>query len=123
VVSGPIDLFLLHRVFKYLDACEPAVSGQPGHNQTYKVVIKLVKASALDIPTALAVLTEGNHHRCQRSWWDKEFLHKVQDASKVPGPDAEQLARHQRQRPHHVGASYTRVQVWYNAREKRTPAP
>jgi hypothetical protein len=64
-----------------LKKCQPAISGNGGHNQTFKVACALVHGFHLDDADALAVLKEWNL-TCQPPWSDKELEHKVASARK-----------------------------------------
>jgi hypothetical protein len=70
------------RVRKYLAKCEPAVSGQHGHDATFKVAIALVWGFALRRDAALAHLRAYNQ-RCQPPWSDVELEHKIDSAISV----------------------------------------
>jgi putative DNA primase/helicase len=78
-------LYLLTRARAYLARCDPAVSGQGGHNQTYKVAVKLVKGFGLDSDTALALLLSDYNPKCSPPWSEKELRHKVEDAARANG--------------------------------------
>lgn len=67
---------------RFLEKCPPAISGQGGHNQTFKVACKLVQGFALPRDEALALLRVYNN-RCQPHWTEKELAHKVNDAMKA----------------------------------------
>jgi hypothetical protein len=51
-----------------------------GHNQTFKLAVAMIKGFGLDIPTALAVLSERYNSRCQQPRSPEELEHKVQEA-------------------------------------------
>src|SRR3990167_3116374 len=74
------------RAQAYLQKCDPAVAGQGGHNQTFKVASKLVKGFALSEPVALELLKAIYNPRCQPPWTDKELEHKVKSAAEQEGP-------------------------------------
>jgi hypothetical protein len=78
---------VINRARDYLRQCDPAISGQGGHNQTFKVAVKLVKGFGLDEPTALALLEEEYNPRCQPPWTLKELEHKVRDAARQDNPE------------------------------------
>jgi hypothetical protein len=67
------------RVRKYLAKCDPAVSGQHGHDTTFKVAVALVWGFALRRDAALAHLRAYNK-RCQPPWSDFELEHKIDSA-------------------------------------------
>jgi len=74
---------LLERVRLYLRGCPPAISGQGGHAQTFKVALALVQGFQLDERTALALLEEVYNPTCQPPWTVKELEHKLADAAKA----------------------------------------
>jgi hypothetical protein len=71
------------RVLRYLEQTPPAVSGQGGHNHTYKVICRLLELFSelreRSEDELLALLTAWNG-RCEPSWTDSELLHKIRDA-------------------------------------------
>jgi putative DNA primase/helicase len=69
------------RAAAYLAKIPPAVSGQGGHNQTFKAACKLVQGFDLSVEDAFQLLQEWNK-RCQPPWTDAELLHKLEDADK-----------------------------------------
>jgi hypothetical protein len=80
---------ILERARRYVAKCPPAVSGQEGHNTTFKVTCTLVHGFALAEGEALLVLREWNQS-CQPPWSEAELRHKVTSAahaksSKPPG--------------------------------------
>jgi P4 family phage/plasmid primase-like protien len=75
----------------YLDKVPPAVSGQGGHNQTFKAACVLVRDFTLSPEEAMPLLKEWNE-RCQPRWSEKELWHKLQDAEKQPGERGRLLA-------------------------------
>lgn len=56
-----------------------AISGQGGHNATFRAACKL-RDSGLGEAEALAALVEWNETNAQPKWTVKELLHKVDDA-------------------------------------------
>ena len=75
---------VVDRARKYLAKCPPAVSGQSGHNATFKVACILVLGFQLEQTQALELL-RGWNQTCQPPWTDRELEHKVADALKQPG--------------------------------------
>lgn len=67
------------RIKKYLAKCDPAVSGQHGHDTTFKVAIALVWGFALRRDVALAHLRAYNQ-KCQPPWSEAELEHKIDSA-------------------------------------------
>jgi hypothetical protein len=62
----------------------PAVSGQGGHNATFRVACVLVIGFGLSVSEALPILRDYNLG-CRPPWSEAELLHKLQDASNLPG--------------------------------------
>lgn len=80
------------RARAYLEKCDPAIAGQGGHNQTFKVACKLVKGFGLNQETALELLMTVYNAKCQPPWSEKELRHKVESAAKSPDPEGFLLA-------------------------------
>ena len=72
----------LERARRYLAACDPAISGQGGHNQTLTVASKLVKGFALPADIAFNLLWEEYNPRCTPPWSSKELEHKITEANR-----------------------------------------
>lgn len=68
------------RAERYLDRCEPAVSGSGGHNTTFLVAQKLVRGFALDEETAYRLLARWNE-RCSPPWSERELRRKLRQAA------------------------------------------
>lgn len=62
----------------------PAVSGQGGHNTTFRVACVLVLGFALSDSEAMSVLAEWNQG-CQPAWSEHELQHKVKSAGQQGG--------------------------------------
>ena len=71
---------LQERIQKYLDRCEPAVSGTHGHDATFRVTCALIHGFGLDPETAFGLLKDFYNPRCEPPWSDTELGHKVRDA-------------------------------------------
>ncbi|MGE0193915.1 MAG: phage/plasmid primase, P4 family [Planctomycetota bacterium] len=69
------------RARAYLAKVPPAVSGQHGHDQTFKAACSIVEGFDLDTETAYALLSEWNAG-CEPPWSEKELRHKIKDADK-----------------------------------------
>lgn len=67
------------RIRKYLAKCSPALSGQCGHDQTFKVACSLVWGFALPRNEALRYLRVYNE-TCDPPWSEAELVHKVESA-------------------------------------------
>lgn len=74
------DTPMIERARAYLKACDPAISGQNGHGQTFKIVCKLVHGFGLDEETAFGLLLTEYNPRCQPPWSEGELRHKVKSA-------------------------------------------
>jgi hypothetical protein len=83
IAGGPGDR--IARAGKYVAKVPGAVSGQKGHNTTFRVACKLVLGFGLSEDEAWPILVEYNA-RCEPPWTEKELRHKLQDAAKKPGP-------------------------------------
>ena len=70
------------RARRYLAKTPPAISGQGGHNATYRAAILLVHGFALSEADAFVVLQEYNQ-RCQPPWSVSELRHKLKSAGCV----------------------------------------
>lgn len=86
---GPAGNTVIERACRYLQKCAPAVSGQRGHDATFRVACVLVHGFALPAGDALNVLREWNR-ACQPPWSESELAHKINSAlaappQKVPG--------------------------------------
>ncbi|HXU18699.1 MAG TPA: hypothetical protein VN708_26560 [Terriglobales bacterium] len=73
---------VLERAREFLAQQSPAVSGQNGHKQTFKVACRLVRRFPLERRDALQVLAEYNK-RCRPPWSPDELAHKLDDAYKA----------------------------------------
>ncbi len=82
--AAPADEALLRRATAYLDAMDPAISGQGGHDTTYTAATAMVHGFGLDPETALRMLLERYNPRCEPPWSEKELRHKVEDAATKP---------------------------------------
>lgn len=68
------------RAARYLDRCEPAISGQGGSTLTFKLAMKLVQGFALDEETAYRLMLDWNA-RCSPPWSERELRRKIQQAA------------------------------------------
>jgi hypothetical protein len=80
----PVMLTAKDRARRYMQKMPPAISGQSGHNATFRVACVLVLGFGLDRTDAFDLLTEYNDG-CQPPWSQQELLHKVDSAMKQPG--------------------------------------
>jgi putative DNA primase/helicase len=72
----------LDRGRKLLDVCEPAVSGEGGHNRLFKVACNLGPGLDLAPEDAFALLRDVYNPRCLPPWSEPELRHKVEEAYK-----------------------------------------
>ena len=80
---------------KYIAKMPPAVSGQRGHDQTFKVACKLIVGFDLSLEDALLILREYSD-RCEPPWSDEELQHKLEQAdaaAKVAGQKRGRLCK------------------------------
>lgn len=76
----PGRIHLVNRARSYLARCEPAISGQGGHDQTFKVACKLIHGFHLTDDEALQLLIDDYNPRCQPPWTLAELDHKIEQA-------------------------------------------
>ena len=75
---------VVDRARKYLAKLPPAISGQSGHNATFRAACVLVLGFELTEADAAALLSEWNTG-CQPPWSEKDIARKVREAGKQPG--------------------------------------
>jgi hypothetical protein len=68
------------RAIAYLAKCEPAVSGQRGHDKAFKAAVSIGPGFDLPADVAYRMLWEHYNPRCDPPWSEKELKHKVDDA-------------------------------------------
>ena len=73
---------LRERIERYIDACPPAISGQNGHDQTFRVACILVQGFDLSPQDAYWFL-DGYNQRCEPPWSARELRHKLADADRA----------------------------------------
>jgi hypothetical protein len=71
------------RAVLYLARCDPAVAGQGGHDQAFKVACQVGPGFDLPPDTALRLLRDHYNPRCEPPWSERELRHKVEDAYAV----------------------------------------
>jgi KaiC/GvpD/RAD55 family RecA-like ATPase len=85
VVSGmTIQTPIAERARAYIAKMDPAVSGNGGHDQTFRVACVLKMGFAIDDGEALQLLREWNAN-CQPPWSERELAHKIKSAGNQPG--------------------------------------
>jgi KaiC/GvpD/RAD55 family RecA-like ATPase len=75
---------VVERARKYIARMPPAISGQGGHHECFKVACVLVLGFELDESTATHLLREYNQ-TCQPPWSERELAHKIRSAAKQGG--------------------------------------
>lgn len=78
-------MHVVDKARRYLDRMPPAVSGQNGHDQTFRVACVLVQGFGLDRHEARPLMDEYSA-RCIPPWKESEIEHKLADAEKVVEP-------------------------------------
>ena len=69
----------MERARLYLQRCPPAISGQHGHDATFRVACVLVHGFDLRTDEALGLLREWNQ-RCNPPWEEADLAYKVKSA-------------------------------------------
>ena len=69
------------RAIAYIAKMPGAVSGQHGHDATWRAALALVRGFELSEDDAFGILKEHYNPRCKPPWSDKDLLHKVEGAS------------------------------------------
>lgn len=73
------------RIRKYLDKCDPAISGNGGHNTAIRVACSVVQGFDITPDEAYPLLADWNQG-CDPPWTEKELRHKLEDANKKSDP-------------------------------------
>jgi hypothetical protein len=85
-VSGDTS-FMEFRALRWLETVEGAVSGERGHNRTYRVACRLTHPApvgfGLSFETALRLMLGIFNPKCRPEWTEKELRHKLEDALKA----------------------------------------
>lgn len=69
------------RAMRYLENIPPAISGQGGHDHTFKTALKLVGGYNLTDEEAFEIMTMWNQS-CQPPWSESELRRKISEAQK-----------------------------------------
>ena len=77
-----MNVAVIERASRYVAKCDPAISGQGGHNSTFHVAAILVHGFALETADALSLLREYNG-RCVPQWTERELKHKIESAMRT----------------------------------------
>ena len=70
---------IIERARRYVQKCDPAVSGQGGHNRTFHVACLLAHGFDLPDSDALIVFREWNAG-CSPPWSESQLIHKIATA-------------------------------------------
>jgi hypothetical protein len=70
------------RAAKYVEKCEPAISGQRGSDRAFAVACVLVGGFALSVEEAFRVFWTVYNPKCQPPWSEREVKHKIDSAAK-----------------------------------------
>lgn len=70
---------VIDRARAYLRRVAPAVSGQGGHQATWRAALVLVRGFDLDPTVALDLLRDWNR-TCEPPWSERELVHKIKSA-------------------------------------------
>src|SRR5687768_4010074 len=76
-----LEFPVIDRAKRYLATVPPAIAGQHGDVQTFRVCCRLTRGFALDEDQALHVLSEWNA-RCEPPWTNSELLDKLHRAAR-----------------------------------------
>ena len=76
VRSGTGDAQVLDRARRYLATMPPAITGQGGDRQTFRVCCRLVRGFALSDQEALTLLMDWNA-RCEPPWRARDLIEKL----------------------------------------------
>ena len=71
----------VERASAFLQCVDPAVAGQQGDLQTFRVCCRLVRGFDLSDDEAVRVLSEWNA-RCEPPWSERELRQKIANARK-----------------------------------------
>ncbi len=79
LIGASADRF--QRARNYLKKVPPAISGESGHNQTFKTACLLLRLFGLTVEEAWPLFQEWNE-TCQPPWSEKDLSKKLQDAAR-----------------------------------------
>ena len=68
------------RATAYLKKCEPAISGQRGHDKLFKAACKIGPGFDLPLATTFRLIETVYNPTCNPPWSEKELRHKIEDA-------------------------------------------
>lgn len=79
----PVPLEVGRRALAYLKKCQPAVSGQSGHDTMFGVACRVGPGFGLSQDEAYSLLAADYNPGCQPPWSEKDLRHKIADAYRV----------------------------------------
>lgn len=82
----------VERCMKYIEKCPDAVSGESGHDRTFRVACECYKFGLSD-SDAWRVMEWFNNSKCKPPWTRKEIEHKLRDAHAKVASNGELGAR------------------------------
>jgi hypothetical protein len=68
------------RACRYVQTCEPAITGQLGGTRTFKICVRLVQGFQLDYHDTMSIMMNYFNPRCQPEWTEAEMSRKVEEA-------------------------------------------
>lgn len=83
-LNGDTEADVIERARSYLQRIPPAISGQGGHNATFKAACVLVLGFGLSEGDAARLMSEWNVG-CNPPWSDRDLVRKVREANKQGG--------------------------------------
>lgn len=81
----PVTAAVVERAARYVERMPAAVSGQFGHDTTFKVACALVIRFGLNQQQAWPIISAWNE-RCSPPWNERDLRRKLAEADKQPGP-------------------------------------
>jgi hypothetical protein len=75
---------VIERARRYIDRIPGAISGEAGHNATFKTACVLIHGFNMGRAEAFVLISEWNK-KCQPPWLEKELRHKIESADKQLG--------------------------------------
>jgi hypothetical protein len=109
--SGGGELSPEQRAILYLRKCEPAVSGQEGHDKTLSTACRVGPGFDLPQDVTLRLLQDWNKD-CEPPWSEKELKRKVDEAYRLETRPRGWLLRQSRD-----GQVYTRPEIFITTEE------
>jgi hypothetical protein len=103
---------LLERARKCVAKMPLAVSGERGHDTTFRVACCLVQGFGLSPEDALCLLREYNDKLLEK-WTEHELRHKIDDATRGASPRPKRYLGFRRQRhPRISGRAPSKIVIW-----------